>query len=141
MTDKPSKAAAAKKFFSSVYVIDATSFELCFLFHVFSKSLSLLWEFFNRHVVFFETIFLKEIRILRYLHSNSAMLILMLMLSSKIKVSYTILIYTLKNFVAELFYDKVFWTPYFMTVHTFLYKWVFFKKTRNVSKACFYIIL
>ena len=42
------------------------------------------------------------------LHSNSAALILMLMLSSKIKVSYTILIHTLKSFVAELFYDKVF---------------------------------
>ena len=57
MTDKPSKAAAAKKIFSSVYVIDATGFELCFLFHVFSKSLSSLWDFFNRHiVVFFETI-------------------------------------------------------------------------------------
>ena len=36
MTHKPSKEAAAKNFFSSLYVIDATCFEIdeCFLFHV-----------------------------------------------------------------------------------------------------------
>ena len=53
-----------------------------FLFHVitgdihFYKSLSLLWVFFNRHVVtFFKTGFLKEICIVRYLHDNNSVLI------------------------------------------------------------------
>ena len=51
--------------------------------------------FFNRHiVVFFETSVFKEVRILRYLRNNNAVLIPMLMLSSKIKLSYTILIHT-----------------------------------------------
>ena len=52
---------------------------------IFSKSLSLLWNFFNRHiVVFFEISVLKEVRILRYLHNNNAALILMLMLQNKV---------------------------------------------------------
>ena len=34
MTRKPSKVAAAKTFFSSVYVVDATCLDECFLFHV-----------------------------------------------------------------------------------------------------------
>ena len=33
-THKPSNVIAAKTFFSSVYVIDATCFDECFLFHV-----------------------------------------------------------------------------------------------------------
>ena len=113
--------------FSSVYVIDATCFDECFLFHVisgtryFSKSLSLLWDFFNQ-MFFFETNVLKEVRALRYLHNNSAVLILMLMLSSKIKLSYTILTHTWKTFVADFFYDNVFCTLYFWLFHTFLYK-------------------
>ena len=47
-THKPSKVAAAKIYFFSVYVIDATCFDECFLIHVitgrrfFSKSLLLL---------------------------------------------------------------------------------------------------
>ena len=44
---------------------------------VFSKSFSLLRDFFNRYIViFFETSLLKEVRILRYIHKNSAVLIL-----------------------------------------------------------------
>ena len=59
--------------------------------------------FFNRHIVVFqETSVLKEVRILRYLQSNSAVLILMLMLSFKIKLSYTYL----RHFLADFFYDK-----------------------------------
>ena len=60
--------------FSSVYVIDATCFDECFLFRVvlegiiFDKSWSLLWNSLNRHIVaFFEASILKEVRILRIL--------------------------------------------------------------------------
>ena len=67
-----------------------------------------------------KTSVLKEDRILRYLHNNSAMLILML--SSKVKLSYTILIHTLKTFVAAFFYDDVFYTLYFLTVSHFSLK-------------------
>ena len=83
-THKLSKVAAAKNvFIHCVYLIDTTCFdEYCFLFHVitrrhyFYKSLSLLWHFLNRHIVaFFETSVWKEIRILCYLHNNSAVLI------------------------------------------------------------------
>ena len=73
MTHKPSKAAAVKKFFSSVYVIDATCFDECFfvpcdnwktLFLLLS--LLLLLDIFNRQiVVFLEASFLKEVCILR----------------------------------------------------------------------------
>ena len=77
---------------------------------IFSKSLSLPWGFFNSHIiVFFETSVLKEVRILRYLHKNSAMLIVMLILSSKIKLWYTILIHTWKTFVADFCYDNFFY--------------------------------
>ena len=66
-----------------MYVIDGTCFDECFLFHViigrrsfYSKSLSLLLDFFNLHIViFFETNVLKEVRVLRYLHNNDAVLI------------------------------------------------------------------
>ena len=34
MTNKPSKVAAAKQFFSRVYNLDATFFHECFLLHV-----------------------------------------------------------------------------------------------------------
>ena len=37
MTHKASKEAAAKNFFSSVYVIDVTSFDECFLSHVMNE--------------------------------------------------------------------------------------------------------
>ena len=56
----------------------------------FSKSLQLLWDFFNRHIVVsFETKVLKEVRILRYLHNSSAALIPKL--QSKALVRYTFL--------------------------------------------------
>ena len=43
---------------------------------IFSKSLSLLWVFFNCHInVFLETSVLKEVHVLRYLHDNIAVLI------------------------------------------------------------------
>ena len=95
--------------------------------------MSLLWDFFNRHiVVFFETSVLKEVRILRYLHNNSAVLILML--SYKIKLSHTILIHTWKTFVADFFYDNVFHTLYFFNCSTLLFIKLFFlfsKKSKH----------
>ena len=77
--------------------------------------------FFNRHTVaFFETSVLKEVLILRYLHNISVVLILMLMLSSK--KGYPILyLYILEklSYVADFFYDYVFYTLYFLTVSHF----------------------
>ena len=66
--------------FSSVYVIDITCFEKCFLFHVTTGRhyfyISLLHrDFFKRYIVaFFERSFLKEVCILRCLNNNSAVL-------------------------------------------------------------------
>ena len=37
-THEPSKVAAAKNLFSSVYVIDAACFDECFLFHVKTRN-------------------------------------------------------------------------------------------------------
>ena len=82
-TQKPPKIAAAKNFSSSVNIIDTTCFNECFFISFdnwksffFYKSLSLLREFFSRHIVaFFEPSVLKEIRFLRYLQNISAVLI------------------------------------------------------------------
>ena len=63
-------------------------------------------------VVFFETRVLKEVRILRYLHNNSVVLILKF--QNKAIVYYT---YTWKTFVADLIYDNSFW--YFLLVPLF----------------------
>ena len=54
---KTSKVATAKTFFSSVYVIVATCFNKCFLFHeitgrhCFYTTLLIPWGLFNRHVL------------------------------------------------------------------------------------------
>ena len=111
---------------------------------VFSESLSLLWGFFNRHIViFFETSALKEVRILRYLHSNSAVLMLMLMLSSKLKLSYIILLHTWKTFVDRFFIIKLVLRSLFFECATlfFINEIFFLKKHKTSLKACFYIIL
>ena len=42
---------------------------------LFFLKASLLWEFLNRHIVFFESSGLKEVRILQYLYSNNTVLI------------------------------------------------------------------
>ena len=44
-THKPSKVAAAKTFFSSVYVIDTTCFDECFFFHVITRRHYFLYKF------------------------------------------------------------------------------------------------
>ena len=64
-------------FYGCKSVIDKTSMNVFYSMedNIFSKSLSLLWDLFNRHiVVFFETSVLKEVRILRFLYNNSAVL-------------------------------------------------------------------
>ena len=48
-------------------------------------------------------------------------------LSSKIKLSFTVLIHTWKTFVADFLYDKVFYT---------LYLWLFFGKLKTSLKTC-----
>ena len=74
-THKPPKAAAAKNLSSSVYVIDATCFDECFLFRfipfdnwktlfLIKVVVILIWDFFTRYIVaFFETRVWKEVRI------------------------------------------------------------------------------
>ena len=104
---------------------------------IFSKSLSLLWDFFNRHiVVFFETSVLKEVRILHYPHNDSAVLILMLMLSSRIKLSYTMIIQTWKVFVADFFMIK-FFTLFIFWLFTIFFINQFFWKTQSISESMF----
>ena len=101
--------------------------------------MSLLWDFFNRHiVVFFETSVLKEVRILRYLHSNSAILTWMLMLSPK-KAMVKLLTHTSKAFVADFFI--ITFTLYFFNCSTlfFIKLFFFFEKLKTSMKACFYI--
>ena len=52
-THKPIKVAAAKNNFSSVYVIDATCFDECFLFHVIAGS-HYFWQKFVVTLRFFQ---------------------------------------------------------------------------------------
>ena len=117
--------------YSSVYVIDATCFDGCFLFHViagrryfFSKFVVTV-KFFSTAilsfiVVFFKTSVLKEVLILRYLHNNSVVLTLMLMLSST--KSYRILyLYILEKhlYVADFFMITFFTLFIFLTAPHF----------------------
>ena len=62
MTHKPSNVAAAAKLFSSVYIIGTTSFDESFLFCITTVS----------------PLGLKEVRIFRYIHNDSTMLIVKL---------------------------------------------------------------
>ena len=105
------KSSSCKKWFSPVCMLQmqlASMNVFCSMRQledvIFSQSLSLLCDFFNRHIaVFFETSVLKEVRILRtsYLHNNSVVLMLMLMLSSKKAILYYTYTY-LKNFCMQL---------------------------------------
>ena len=69
---EPLNVAAAKKSFPSVYIIDRTCFDECFLFRKITGIHFFLYKFivsylevwWNRHVVLFETSVLKEARIL-----------------------------------------------------------------------------
>ena len=77
-----------------------------------------------------------------YSHNKSAVLMLIPILSSKIKLSYFYhaILCTWITFVADFFYDNVFNTLTFLLFLTFHYKWVFFEKLKTSLKACFYII-
>ena len=138
------KSSSCKNFFLR-YVIDATYFDERFLFHVitgrryFSKSLSLPWDFLNRHiVVFFETSVLKEVRILRYFHNKCAVLILML--SSKIKIS-VLYLYILEKLSQLTFFMITFFTLfYFLTVSHFslrVFLFFFLKNSKHLWKHVF----
>ena len=79
---------------------------------------------------------LKKVHVLHYLHNNSAVLILMLMQSSKMKASYTIPIHTGNNFIADFFMIK-FFTLILWHFHTFLHKWVFLQNSKDLWKHVF----
>ena len=135
-------------FFFSVYVIDATCFDECLLFHViagrhcfFSKFVVTL-RFYNRHIaVFFQTSILKEVRNLCYwrwcITNTNA--------NGKFqkKLSYIIFTHTWKTFVADFFYDNVCYSLCFFNCSTrfFIKLFFFFWKTQNISENIFYIIL
>ena len=82
-THEPLKVAAAKNFLSGVYVIDATCFDECFLFHVTIERWFLFlkvccgFEIFLTAILllFFEESILNKVCILRYLHNNRELLI------------------------------------------------------------------
>ena len=97
--------------------------------------MSLLWDFFNRYIViFFETSVLKGVHIfLSYLHNNCGVLILRL--SYKIKLSYTILMHTWKTFVAD-FFMIMFFTLFNLWLST-LFFMSFMWKTQNISESMF----
>ena len=85
----------------SVYVVRATCFDECFLFHVtlfLKRFIATMRFFFNHHVTtFLKRNVLKEVRILHYLHSNSTILI-----GSSEKVVICILyIFFLFNFIFD----------------------------------------
>ena len=134
-----------QKIFSPVRMLEtqlALTYVFCFMWWledvIFSKSLSLLWNFFNHHiVVLFETSLLKEVHILRspYLHNNSAVLILMLMLSSKIKLYYTMLKYARKSFIVDFF--MIFFALFIFDCFTLFFKNKFFWKTKKISESLF----
>ena len=98
----------------------------------------LLCDFFNGNiVVLFGTNVLKEVRILCYLRNKSALLILMLILSSKTKLPYAIL-YTWKTFVADFFLWQRFSHSYFLTVPSlFIINELFLKNSKHLWKHVF----
>ena len=106
---------------------------------IFFKSLWLLRDFFNRHiVVLFETSVLKEVRILLYSHNKSTVLMLMLILSSKIKLSYFYhaILCTWIIFVADVFMIA-FLTLLLFHCSSFFIINEFFWKTQNISESMF----
>ena len=134
--------------FSSVYVIDATCFDECFLFHViagrryFFSKLDVTVRFFQpAYCRFLWNKCFERSPYFTYLHNNSVVLILML----NSKKSYPILyLYILEKlpYVAAFFMITFFTIFNFLTVPHFLYKtFSFSEKLKAYLKACFYIIL
>ena len=128
MTHKPSKKAAARKHFLQCVCYRCNLLRWMFFVpcdklkdvNFFKKIVITVRLFQPTYCCFLLTSVLKEVPILWYLHNNSAVLILMLKLISKIKLSYYT--YTcLKNFRSWLFYENNFYTFYFLTFpHFFL---------------------
>ena len=59
-------------------------------YFILSKSFSLLWDLFNRHIiVFFETSVLKEVRILYYLYKNNTAPLLKFQITTIVYYGYT----------------------------------------------------
>ena len=78
MFHKPLKVAAAKKYFSSVYIFDTTCFDKCFLFHVIigryflykfvvTQSTIIMW------LISLKVFWKKSAFYIRYLHNNITM--------------------------------------------------------------------
>ena len=127
---------------SSVYVIDATCFDKCFLFHVIAGRR----YFFSEFVVtvrFFQPRYCRFLWnkcferssyfTLFYLHNNSVLL------SSK-KIYPILYLYILEklSYVAGFFYDNDFYTLYlFNCSPLFFIKLLFFWKTQNISQSMF----
>ena len=89
----------------------------------------LLWDFFNRHiVVFFETSVLKEVGILRYLHNNSVVIILMLISKKSYPTLYLYMLEKLSH-LADFFYDNIFYTLYFFNCSILLFIYTFLSLT------------
>ena len=89
-------------------MLDSTCFDECFLFHVVTGRRYFSWKFVITvrffqppYCCFLWTSVLKEVHILRYLHNNNTVLILML--SSKIQLLYTVITHSWKTFVADFF--------------------------------------
>ena len=142
MTHKPSKVAAAKMLFSSVYVIDATCFDVfcsmnCWKTLFFLKVCRYCEIFTTTILLFsFKQVFWKKS--IFYAIGDSALLILMLMQSSKKRYC----IHTWKTFVADFFYDDFHTLYVFNCPHISLQNYFsFFEKLKISLKACFYIIL
>ena len=134
-------------FFSIVYVIDATCFNKCFLFHVivgrhFYWKFVVTVRFFQPpYCHFLSNKYFERSPYFMHLHNNSAVLILMLMEVPKKAIVYYTCIY-LKNFCSQLFCDNVFCTLYFFNCsRLFFIKLFLFWKTQNISESIFYIIL
>ena len=127
---------------SSVYVIDATCFDECFLFHViagrcyFFQSLSSLWDFFNRKLSFsLKQVFWKKSVFCavstRTVSTNTTTLVLILMLILSSKKSYPILyLYILVklSYEAGFFYDNVFYALYLLNCSTLFFIKLFLLK-------------
>ena len=88
--------------------------------------------------VFFETSVLKEVRILRYLHNNSVVLILMLSSEKSYPILYLYMLEKLL-YVAEFFND-VFYTFYFFNCSPrfFIKLFFFLWKTQNIFESLFF---
>ena len=134
-------------FFSIVYVIDATCFDKCFLFHVIAGRRYFSWKFVVTvrffqppHCRFLSNKCFERSPYFTHLHNNSAVLILNAKFQKKATVYYTYIY--LKNFCSWLFYGNVFYTLYFFNCSTlFFIKLSFFEKLKTSLKACSYIIL